>query len=198
MSSGSLDDLLEKLATGDPAAAEGVFRTYEPYLRMVVRRQLSEKLRAKFDSIDIVQSVWADVLDGFRQGKWKFSDADHLRAFLVRATRNRFIDRLREHRRALDHELPLSPSKIASMPPAQETRPSEEVLADELWDQILDACPSAHYELMRLKRQGAPLAEIAARTGLHQSSVRRIIYDVARRLGLKRPAGSTDASSSSA
>ena len=59
------------------------------------------KLRPKFDSTDIVQSVWADVVDGLRQSKWTFANMDQLRAFLVKMTRNRFVDRLRQHRRAL-------------------------------------------------------------------------------------------------
>ena len=47
-------------------------------------------------------------------------------------------------------------------------------------------CPPAHHNLLELKRQGFPLAEIAARTGLHESSVRRILYDLARRLAAAR------------
>ena len=57
MSSDSLDALLQKLTSGDAEAAGAVFLAYEPYLRMVVRRHLSPGLRAKFDSVDIVQSV---------------------------------------------------------------------------------------------------------------------------------------------
>ena len=76
----------------------------------MVRRQLSPPLRAKFDSVDVVQSVWADVLDGFRRAGWRFTDVAHLRAFLVKATRNRFIDRFRQHQRALEHEEPLPPA----------------------------------------------------------------------------------------
>jgi RNA polymerase sigma-70 factor (ECF subfamily) len=57
-------------------------------------------------------------------------------------------------------------------------------------------CPPAHRELLRLKRQGYALAEIASRTGLHEGSVRRILYELARRLaaqGAQRPAtGTTD------
>src|SRR6516164_6025286 len=97
----TLDLLLDQLCRGDAAAAEKVFRVYEPYLRLVVRRQLSPGLRAKFDSIDVVQSVWADVLDGFRAAGWRFTDVNHLRAFLVKATRNRFIDRVRQHQKAV-------------------------------------------------------------------------------------------------
>ena len=44
----------------------------------------------------------------------------------------------------------------------------------------------AHREILILKRQGLPLAEIAARTGLHEGSIRRILYDLARRLAIPR------------
>ena len=189
MNSGPLDDLLLKLNEGDPAAAEEVFRAYEPYLRMVVRRKLSRGLRAKFDSIDIVQSVWADLLDGFRQSKWSFDDANQLRAFLVKVTHNRFIDRLRQHRGALQRELALPQADIESLASNHSSRVSESFQADELWRQMLEVCPPAHYELLQLKRQGASLAEIAARTHLHPSSVRRILYDIARRIALRQAAG---------
>jgi len=176
-----LRDLLDKLCTGDVAAAEQVFLAYEPYLRMVVRRQLSARLRAKFDSVDVVQSIWADVLRGFRHADWRFKDEAHLKAFLVKATRNRFLDRLRQHRRALRCESPLSEADSTQVPATRQPQPSELVQANELWEEMLALCPPAHRELLALKRQGIPLAEIAARTGLHQSSVRRILYDLARR-----------------
>ena len=188
MSDGPLDTLLQKLNSGDPAAAEQIFVAYEPFLRMVVRRRLSAALRAKFDSVDIVQSVWADLLDGFRKTKWSFQNADQLRAFLVKVTRNRFIDRLRQHREALDRELPMHDGGIEALA-ASSSRVSEIVRADELWHQMLEVCPPAHYELLKLKRQGASLAEIATRTRLHQSSVRRILYDIARRVAVRQAAG---------
>src|SRR3954451_6815865 len=101
MNAEPVNSLLVKLCDGDLEAAEQVFLAYEPYLRKVVRRQLPPRLRAKFDSVDVVQSVWADVLHGFREANWHFPDVDHLRAFLVKLTRNRFIDRVRQHHTAL-------------------------------------------------------------------------------------------------
>jgi RNA polymerase sigma-70 factor (ECF subfamily) len=177
-----LDRLLEKLNEGDDQAAQEVFLAYEPYLRMVVRRLLPDRLRTKFDSIDVVQSVWADVLQGFRTGDWQFTNVHQLKAFLVKATRNRFIDRVRRHRSALEHERSLETIDQEHPSVAQEPRPADAIEAEELWERMLVLCPPDHREVLRLKRQGCSLDEIAAQTGYHSSSVRRILYDLARRL----------------
>lgn len=181
-----IDTLLEKLCSGDAEAAERVFLAYQPYLRMVVRRQLPSGLRSKFDSIDVVQSVWADVLQGFREAEWSFEDAAHLRAFLAKVTRNRFIDRVRHHQPAMAREQRLETANPELMPPSALPRASEVAQADELWHQMLALCPPAHHELLRLKRQGFKIAEIATKTGLHGGSVRRILYDLARQMAGER------------
>lgn len=93
MKSNAADDLLARLNEGDADAAGQVFQDFEPLLRMVIRRKLSHGLHHKFDSVDIVQSVWADVVKGLRRSKWSFENVDQLRAFLVRMTCNRFVDR---------------------------------------------------------------------------------------------------------
>ena len=181
MTQESLPLLLDKLCQGDSEAAEQVFKVYEPYLRKIVRRQLPDRLRAKFDSLDIVQSVWLDVLEGFRDAGWRFRDADQLRAFLVKATRNRFIDRYRQHRRALEREIPLS----GVQRPSTQPRPSEIVRANDLWERLLALCPPEHHDLLRLKRDGLSAVDIAARVGLHEDSVRCILRELAQKLALQ-------------
>jgi RNA polymerase sigma-70 factor (ECF subfamily) len=178
----SLEVLLDKLHQGDLAAAEELVRTYEPYLRMLIRRQLPDHLRAKFDSVDIVQSIWVDVLAGFQQAGWEFTDVTRLRAFLARVARNRLIDRQRQFGNR--PELQLGAAGDWHLPPAEQTGPSQQIQADELWAKMLALCPPAHRSIIELKRQGCALAEIAGRTGFHPSSVRRILYDLARRLAL--------------
>jgi RNA polymerase sigma-70 factor (ECF subfamily) len=180
----TLDELLERLGRGDESAAAEVFRTYEPYLRVVVRRQLPDRLRSRFDSADVVQSVWADVLEGFRRNGCRFADADHLRAYLVTAARNRFIDRYRQHHRSAALERPLAAPGEAPALPAPEPRPSEVARADDLWQRMLALSPPEHHELLRLKRDGLSVAEIADRTGLHPDSIHRILRQLARRLAL--------------
>jgi RNA polymerase sigma-70 factor (ECF subfamily) len=180
-----LDNLLAQLCSGDMAAAEQVFVAFEPYLRKAVRRQLPAPLRAKFDSADILQSVWADALRGFREAGWRFADADHLRGFLYIATRNRLIDRVRQHRRALEREGPLGLGDHLQTLPSPQPRPSELAQASDLWERILTHCPAEHRPILELKRQGYGLAEIAEQTGLHPDSVRRILRTLARQLAFK-------------
>jgi len=186
MNSDVLDALLERLTNGEIEAAEKVFLTFEPVLRMMVRRRLTPRLRVKFDSMDVVQSVWTGVLEKFREAGWKFTDRDHLRAFLARVTYNHFINFCREYRDAIERERPFSGAEESGLPPSDRPRPSEVAQADELWRMLVDLCPPDHRDLLHLKRQGFPLAEIAARTGLHESSVRRILYELARRLAAAR------------
>ncbi len=182
MSSDPLDTLLEKLCSGDVGAAERVFVAYEPILRKVVRRRLPTQLRGRFDSIDIVQSVFADLLRGFRDAGWQFANAEHLRAFLIKVTQNRFVDRCRQHLAAAQHEEPLEGSVMERLRPDAEPQPSEVVAANDLWEQMLVHCPPAHRDLLSLRRQGLSVPEIAAQSGLHEDSIRRILRDVARRL----------------
>src|SRR5262249_43435043 len=100
--------------------------------------------------------------------------------------RNRFIDRVRQHGATADREQNLEAAHQEGVPQARDPRPSEVAQADDLWQQMLALCPPTHHELLRLKRQGASLAEIASRTGLHESSVRRILYDLARKLAFQQ------------
>jgi RNA polymerase sigma-70 factor (ECF subfamily) len=176
--------LLDRLIQGDEAAAAQFFRAYEPFLRVIVRRQLSAALRAKFDSADVVQSVWADLLQRFREARYHFPDADHLRAFLVRATHNRFLDYLRRRLGELTHEQSLHECTEDETPCSPEPCPCQMAQAEELWERIRGLCNPLHLEVVELRRQGRPLAEIAAHTGLHEGSVRRILYTLARRLAV--------------
>jgi RNA polymerase sigma-70 factor (ECF subfamily) len=178
----SLEDLLERLNRGDPAAAERAFVEYEPYLRKVVRRLLPATLRSKFDSVDVVQSVYGDVLTAFRDGGMRFGSVARLRAFLVTATRNRFIDRVRQHERSSPREVHLSDAPAAILRLSPRPRPSQAAVAAELWDRLLALCPPEHHRLLRLRRRGATAQEIAAEIGIHEGSVRRILRDLAVRL----------------
>jgi len=175
------DAVLERLQAGDAGAAEELFAAYEPYLRMVVRRQLNAGLRTKFDSQDVVQSVWVHMLNGLKNTGRCFNDVEHLQAFLVQLTRHRFIDRLRRHRQSLDRERSFEPDEATHARSADPSA-SQVAQAEDLWERLIDICPPEHRELLHLKRSGADNAEVAERIGLHEGSVRRILSTLAKRL----------------
>jgi RNA polymerase sigma factor (sigma-70 family) len=177
-----LDNLLTQLCSGDSAAVGQIFLAFEPYLRKAVRRHLPPPFRAKFDSADIVLSVWVDVLRRFREAGWRFSDADHLRGFLFVATRNRLLDRIDRHKKAAEREEPLGAGEGHHRLPSRQPGPGEVAEAADLWERIVAQCPAEHRPILALRRQGYALAEIAAHTGLHTDSVRRILRTLARQL----------------
>lgn len=186
MSDASLDHWIGRLNKGDVDAVEPIFRAYEPYLRIAVRRRLSPKLRSKVDSGDIVQSVFADMVRGVRDGGWHFTGRPQLLALLHQIARRRLADRYQKD--GLDRELSLDETPTRILPQGNDPRPSQEAEGRELWDSILRACPPAHHEVVRLRMNGFRMREIAARTGLHEGSVRRILYGLARRLTIVRRA----------
>ena len=178
MDDATIEGLLGRLASGDAAAAEEVFRAYEPYLRKVVRRRLPAMAQGRLDSEDIVQSVWADLLGGFREARLRFADAGQLRAFLIRVVQYRLYDRAGRALAQANREEPLA--LLDQEPPSPEPRPSERAQAACLWERLLALCPPEHHEVLRLRRLGLTMAEVAERTGLHEGSVRRILRRLAR------------------
>jgi RNA polymerase sigma factor (sigma-70 family) len=173
-----LDALLDRLCMGDTEAAELVYLAYEPMLRIVVRRMLPVRLRTRFDSADIVQSVWSDLLRGFREAGWRFADPEHLKAFLIKATRNHYLAEQRKHLGHVDHERSLDAAEAGNWLRAKSPTPCDQARAAELWETILAHCAPKHRELLELRRQGFTFSEIALRTGYHPSSVRRIVFNL--------------------
>ena len=184
MNDDSLDRWIERLNSGDVAAVERIFVAYEPYLRIAVRRRLGRRLRTKVESRDIVQSVFADVLVGVRDRGWVFEGRNHLLALLRRIAWRRLADRYQKHRKALDREQPLEEFDPKALPDSARPGPSAEARGHEFWERIVAACPPGHLQVVRLRKEGLRIAEIAERTGLHEGTVRRILYELARRLAI--------------
>jgi RNA polymerase sigma factor (sigma-70 family) len=185
MSTEPLEHLLERLRQGDPLAAQQLVSVFEPGLRLAIHRSLPDRVRSRFDSVDVVQSVWVHVLPGLRAGVWDFPGQAHLQAFLVKVARRRLISRIRRHLSSAEREQSAGVD-LDALPAPQQPRPSEVVQAAELWEKMLALCPPSHHQLLRLRQQGLPLEEIARRTGLHEGSVRRILRQLARRLTLEQ------------
>jgi RNA polymerase sigma-70 factor (ECF subfamily) len=169
----------------DLDAVERMFRDYEPRLRKIVRQRIPGGLRAKFDSVDVIQSVWMSVVQRLRDGELRFADETHLRSFLIRLALCRFIDLCRQHRNSLGHERPLVALAAEPTRMAPDDRPTAIVRARELLDRLMELCQPSHRDLVRLRAMGLSMAEIADRSGYHEGSVRRIFAELERRFAAR-------------
>ncbi|HEY3789591.1 MAG TPA: hypothetical protein VGL71_12095, partial [Urbifossiella sp.] len=134
-------DLLAQLNRAPAEASEAVdalYRAYTPYLRAIVRRNLSNQLQSKFDSMDVVQSVWVQVARQLGEEGWHIENEDQLRALLATIARRRVASRTRRTDRLSG--LP-GDDEWDDVADGRRSRPSEVAQANELWDQMLRLCP---------------------------------------------------------
>jgi RNA polymerase sigma factor (sigma-70 family) len=191
------DELLEQLVQGNSEVLGELFAVYESYLRSIIRSQLSVNLQSKFDSVDVVQSVWVQLLQKIGQDGCRVNDQNHLRALLVTLARRRLVNRVRRCGRASNAEVPLNEAGWDSLFDTAQALPTETAQANDLWAKMLSMTPAHHHNVLILKREGLPLQDIAARTGLHEGSVRRILRRLASELALLEEPIAPDALTSS-
>src|SRR5262249_52975318 len=96
------------------------------------------------------------------------------------------IDYVRRNRHAVEGQNSGVPVEETA---ASDPRPSEVIQADDVWQQLLALCSEEHKGIVELKRRGLSLDEIALQTNYHKSSIRRILYDLSKKLNeMQEPA----------
>jgi RNA polymerase sigma-70 factor (ECF subfamily) len=58
---GEPDDLLRRLAAGDPQAAAALFARYQGRLRQMIRLRLDRRLQGRLDPSDVLQEAYLDI-----------------------------------------------------------------------------------------------------------------------------------------
>ncbi len=90
-------ELLKQIRAGEEAAAEEFVRTYEPYVRQVVRARLRVvRLRRIADSSDFCQAVMASFLIRVTVGEYDLAGSVELKRLLGRMAINKVIDLARK------------------------------------------------------------------------------------------------------
>jgi RNA polymerase sigma factor (sigma-70 family) len=184
---GELRRFLARIREGDEDAARELLLRYEAKVRLVVRRQLPQLLRSRFDSQDFVQSIWGSFIRRIKTSATELEGTENLVGFLARAARNKVID---EYRRAssrkqdMRREEPMyegsEPREVAD----QADSPIQAAEARETFRRLRDLLPEDRRTVLDLKAGGLSTSEIAKRLGLGERTVRRVIEDLRRRAGI--------------
>ena len=155
-----LIDLFERLRAGDHQALESIFHTYHPHLVRLAQSILRDQAAAE----DIAQDV---LLELWRRREQLVLETS-LRAYLLRAARNRALNHIR-HLRAVARADP------DDIPTGSIPRPDRDLVEKELeqaLQQAIRALPARCRETFELSRvHGLKYAEIATVMGVSIKSV---------------------------
>lgn len=180
--------LMEGLRNGEDAAARAVFGRFARRLVALARRRMDERLAGKVDAEDVVQSAYKSFFIRQKAGQLDVGNWNSLWGLLTVITLRKVADRaahFRAGKRDASRELG---QPAGDLPPAWQTAldrepvPDEAVLLAETVEELLRDLDADERPVLELSLQGHSTAEISARLGRAERSVRRLRERVRKRL----------------
>jgi RNA polymerase sigma factor (sigma-70 family) len=173
--------LIERVSSGSAESVRELVDKYGPYLLRVIRARLHKKLRAKFDSHDFVQDVWASFFATLPDVE-DFSTPEHLIAYLERLAHNRMTDVTRQRLLSKKHNVNREQRSLDDSRGAWQLRPAARVptpstiaMSREEWDRLLAGQPLVYRHILLLRRDGRTLRQIAGQLRISERTVRRVV-----------------------
>jgi DNA-directed RNA polymerase specialized sigma24 family protein len=185
--------LIAEVAAGSEDAVWELAETYTPYIIRAVRLSLSPKVRAKLDSQDIAQTLWASLLLGDTD-LTRLKSPEVLIAFLARAAKNKVIDKTRQlntQKYNIAREEPMvipglealgSPRQPAKTFHSRDCTPSTLVSVREQWTQILSKASNRDQRIVRMRTEGRTFEEISVEVQVSAMTARRAIERLVEQL----------------
>ena len=163
---------------GDPVAIEEVLRAYLPRLQRFVHLRLGAQLRAREDTLDIVQSTVRELL---QQPDFEWRGEIEFRAWLFQAALHKILEKQRFHgaeKRSPDREVQPATAAFGDAM-ADHASPSRIAGAREELQRLeaaIDKLTEPQREVLTLARiVGLPHAVIAERLGKSEVAVRQLL-----------------------
>jgi RNA polymerase sigma factor (sigma-70 family) len=181
--------LMARLRRGEDAAAREVFERFVGRLVALARSRFNRLLARKVDPEDVVQSAFKSFFVRHRAGRLDVGDGDGLWNLLALITLRKCADRaeyyLAERR---DAAREATNSGGGDAPEAllaaldREPRPEEAVILAETVEYLFRDVSVHERPILELSLQGYTAAEISARLGRAERSVRRLRAHIRERL----------------
>jgi RNA polymerase sigma-70 factor (ECF subfamily) len=185
-------NLVERWRKGDPLAAEQLFARYAVRLARLAEQRLSQKLAARVDGEDVVQSVFRTFFARTARGEFRIDDSAAVWKLLVKLTLRKARAQARRHlaeKRDAGGEVRMEEGAPAGSP-SPEPGPAE---AAELVDQIehlLRGLPGLHCHVLERRLQRHTVAEIADDLAVSRQTVYRALELLQHRLARNAGTGS--------
>jgi RNA polymerase sigma-70 factor (ECF subfamily) len=182
--------LMNRLRSGEDAAAREVFLRFAARLAGLARRHLDARLAVKVDPEDVVQSAYKSFFIRQRDGGFDVGNWDGLWGVLTMITLRKCADRAayyRAEKRDVTRETGGGPD--ASAPAVvefvldREPLPDEAAVLTETVEALFRAIDDPDERaILQLSLQGHTAAEISVQLGRAERSVRRLREHIRKRL----------------
>lgn len=176
-------ELMQRLRSGDPQAAQVVFDRYARELIRVAEQHLSRKLAGRVDGEDVVQSVFRTFFRRSTDGEFDINATDQLWRLLLTITLRKVRTKSRFHTAEMrdagaeaDGDAGLF--EIAARNPG----PEDAVIFVDQIEAVLRGLPALYAQLLDLRLQGCTPTEIATRLKVSRQTVHRVLNLLQQRL----------------
>ena len=174
----SLPEMLQRLRSGDQAAAEELHRRYAQRLCALAERQIGSRLGRRVGEDDIVQSVFRTFFRRTAEGEFSIDHSGSLWHLLVRITLNKIRRQGERHhagKRDVAAEVYAGDGKLHPEVVAHDPAPEEVVLLIDELEDLLTGLKEPEPEIVRLGIQGYSSEEIATEVKCSRWTVRRVL-----------------------
>ena len=175
--------LVERCRSGDDAAAAELFNRYVNRLMGVARNRLGERMNARLDPEDVVQSVFRTFFTRLKKDQFEFEANDDLSKLLVRITLHKTLRQIAYHRAARRDpsqetlQGDLSRHDILQVMTKDPTPETVVTFVDQL-DHFLARLDPDEQQILTLRLQGHSSEEIAKELNTYDRKVRRVLERV--------------------
>ncbi len=174
---------LARVLSGKPGFEAELVERYTRRLLGLARKQLPDRVRARVDAEDVVQSVYRSFFQRLGDGEFAFQDSHDVWQLLAAITFRKARNAVRYHtqeRRDVRRDLPLAPPADASAAPGDVPDPGPrdlDVLFESL-EELLAGLPETHRTIVVARLEGYGIEEIAQRVQRTRHTVTRVLAHV--------------------
>jgi RNA polymerase sigma-70 factor (ECF subfamily) len=179
--------LMDRLESGDPAAAALVYERYVRRLLGMARKALNSRLKGKVDADDVVQSVFRTFFRHAANRDFDLNDESALWALLAEIALRK-CGRWSRHFAARKRGGEWQAESLQSCDPEdepadpREPSPDDAVMLVDLVEELLRGMDERTRLVCEMRLQGHAVAEIAARAGCTEATVFRKLDTIKGRL----------------
>jgi RNA polymerase sigma-70 factor (ECF subfamily) len=174
------DALLNLWRAGNQDAARQIFERYVSQLLALASQRISQRLKARVDAEDIVQSVFRTFFHRAREGQFKVDDPDDLCKLLAKITVHKTLRQIAFHKRAkrdatMETAQGDGDSDQMMLILASEPTPEDTVALFDQMDHFLGQLGAEDRRILQMRMEGYSNVEIAEMLNITDRKIRRLL-----------------------